>query len=70
VCSPSAGAYTGARPDAVEKLATWKRIVAVDVLMIRQLFTRKLRRLPDDRVRSEFERVVRLWRGEGRWGVL
>jgi hypothetical protein len=39
-------------------------------LMIPQLFSSKIRRLLDGRARSECERVVRLWRGDGRWGVL
>jgi hypothetical protein len=38
--------------------------------MIRQIFARKIRLLPDGRARDEFERVVRLARGDGRWGVL
>jgi hypothetical protein len=38
--------------------------------MIRQIFSRKIGRTPDGRVRGEFERVVRLGRGDGRWGVL
>jgi hypothetical protein len=39
--------------------------------MIRQIFSRKIGRTPDGRVRGEFERVVRLGRGEGRlWRAL
>jgi hypothetical protein len=39
-------------------------------LRIRWIFSSKIGLLPDGRARDEFERVVRLARGEGRWGVL